>query len=132
MGKQSFAGGLAVLCLLALAARLDAGNDYRVTCRHGDKTITYEVKFGGIKLLERYTAFDPASRKFVYLEWKRESPAPEPAGKIWDYRTGETIPLYKFPDVAQPLPIIPSIEAMKICPLTGDKNPQVDLLRIHD
>jgi hypothetical protein len=132
MQKRFLTGGLAILCLLTLAARSDAGNDYRVTCRDGDKTITYEAKFGGNKLLDRYTAFDPASRKFVYLQWKRDGAAPEPAGKIWDYRTGEVVPLYKFPDVAQPLPVIPSIEAMKICPLTGDKNPQVELLRIHD
>jgi hypothetical protein len=94
MRNRFLAGGLGMACLLTLAARLEAGNDYRVTCRDGA--------------------------------------APEPAGRIWDYRTGETIPLYKFPDVSQPLPVIPSIEAMKTCPLTGDKNPQVELLRIHD
>lgn len=123
---------LTAVNVLLFGAGLKAATDYQVTCRDGDKTVTYEVRFGGSKLTERYTAFDPASRKFVYLTWMRDTAAPEPAGKIWDYHTGETIPLYKFPGVAQPLPIIPSIDALKICPLTGDKHPKVEESRIID
>jgi len=42
--------------------------------------------------------------------------------KFWDHGTGETISLYKFPHAKHPLPVIPSIKAMKFCPFTGDKN----------
>ncbi len=42
--------------------------------------------------------------------------------KVWDHRTGETIPLYRFPDTRNPLPVIPSIKALKVCPITGDKD----------
>jgi hypothetical protein len=31
------------------------------------------------------------------------------------------IRLYKFPGVDQPLPAIPGIEHLKVCPFTGDK-----------
>jgi hypothetical protein len=51
---------------------------------------------------------------------------------VWDHRTGETIPLYRFPDAKNPLPVIPSIEAMKVCPLTGDKNFEAQLHIIVD
>jgi len=47
---------------------------------------------------------------------------PEGAGAIWDHQTGQTIDLYQFPGVKHPLPAIPSIEAMKVCPRTGDRN----------
>lgn len=99
-----------------------AGNVYQVTSRDGEKTITYEVRFGGGRLMDQLTAFDPETKKFVYLQWKRSGEKPAPAMKVWDHRTGETIPLYRFPDARNPLPVIPSIKAMKVCPITGDKD----------
>jgi hypothetical protein len=108
--------------LLALTASTSAaGTGYKVTAEQGDKTVTYEVKFGGGRMFEQWTAFDPASKKFVYLRWPRGQAEPKPAAAIWDHRTGETVKLYKFPGVESPLPVIPSVEAMKVCPLTGDK-----------
>lgn len=98
-----------------------AGNTYKVTSNDGEKLITYEVSFGGGQLMERLTAFDPESKKFVYFEWRRDEEKPAPAMKVWDHKTGETISLYQFPEAKNPLPIIPSIEAMKVCPFTGDK-----------
>ena len=97
------------------------GEIYRITSSDGKNDITYEVKFGGGKKFEQLTAFDPASKKFVYLQWDRDGSKPEPCGSIWDYKTGDTISLYKFPGVAQPLPVIPSIGDLKICPKTGTK-----------
>lgn len=110
---------LTTLPLLASAA--DAGTGYKVTAKKGDETVTYDVNFGGGRRFERWTAFDPASKKFVYLDWPRGEAEPKPAATIWDHRTGETVKLYKFPEVETPLPVIPSIEEMKVCPLTGDK-----------
>jgi hypothetical protein len=112
----------AMLFLLAVAAGpSSAGEIYRVTATEEGKPITYDVKFGGGKLFEQWTAFDPASKKFVYLSWRRNLAEPKPAATIWDHRTGETIKLYKFPGVELPLPVIPSMKEMKVCPLTGDK-----------
>lgn len=110
---------LAALALLVSAA--DAGTGYKVTAKKGDETITYDVKFGGGRRFEQWTAFDPASKKFVYLDWTRGEAEPKPAAAVWDHRTGEAVKLYKFPGVDHPLPVIPSIEEMKVCPLTGDK-----------
>lgn len=118
--------------LLLGASPALAGNVYQVTSRDGEKEITYEVRFGGGKLREQFTAFDPASKKFVHLTWDRNGKPPIPVMKIWDHRTGETIPLYDFPDSKNPLPVIPSIEAMKVCPFTGDKNFKAKLHIIID
>ncbi|PQO35598.1 hypothetical protein [Blastopirellula marina] len=106
-----------------------AGTGYEVTAKDGDKTVTYMVKFGGARLFDQYTAFDPATKKFVYLTWnsrplgggKPEAP-PKPVASIWNHATGETIELFKFPGAEHPLPVIPSIEAMKFCPITGDQH----------
>jgi hypothetical protein len=98
-----------------------AGTIYEVTAKQGGDTVTYKVKFGGAKLVEQWTAYDPASKRFVYLTWKRGEAAPVPAATIWDHKTGETVKLYRFPDVANPLPVIPTIQDMKVCPVTGDK-----------
>jgi hypothetical protein len=117
---------------LASARLASAGNVYQVTSQSGEKTITYEVTFGGGKLVDRLTAFDPETKKFVYLRWRRSDKAPTPAMKVWDHRTGETIPLYKFPGAKHPLPVIPSLKAMKVCPLTGDKNFKAKLHIIVD
>jgi hypothetical protein len=107
--------------LLCGAGTASAGTVYEVVGKSGSKTITYEVKFGGGFRFEQFTAFDPESKEFAYLEWERDAKPPVPAMQIWDHRTGETIPLYKFPNVEHPLPVIPSIEAMKVCPVSGDK-----------
>jgi hypothetical protein len=112
-------GLLAVL--LAVGSQVQAGTTYRITSTDGKESMEYNVDFGGGKLFEKYTAFDPKSKKFVYLSWERDEPAPKPAGTIWDHRSGELIRLYKFPKVDQPLPVIPSINDLKVCPFTGDK-----------
>lgn len=118
--------------VLLNAAALLAGEGYEVTSTDGKTTKTYMVRFGGGKLMERATAFDPASQKFVYLTWERDTPMPKPVGSIWLAATGETIPLYKFPNVETPLPIIPSIKDLKVCPYTGDKNLKTELKMFFD
>lgn len=112
---------IAALTLLALTPCCLAGVVYRVTASDGKNEVTYEVKFGGGRKFELATAFDPASKKFVYLQWERDGVKPEPAGSIWDHRSGQTVQLYRFPGVAQALPIIPSIDDLTICPKTGSK-----------
>lgn len=119
MNRQTLA--LVVAGLIVGAGTASAGATYEVTGKAGDETTTYEVNFGGGFNFEQFTAFDPESKTFVYLMWDRGAKPPAPAMKIWDHRTGETIPLYTFPNVKLPLPVIPSIEAMKVCPITGDK-----------
>ena len=109
-----------------------AGNIYKVTSQDGDKTISYEVRFGGGRLMDQFTAFDPETKKFVYLQWERKGKAPIPAMKLWDHRTGETISLYRFPNVKNPLPVIPSIDAMKVCPISNDKTFKAKLHIIVD
>lgn len=122
-----------LLLLLLLTNPASAGTGYEVTSTGQDgKTVTYTVKFGGGFRFEQYTAFDPSTKKFVYLTWPRDGKAPEPASMIWDCRTGETIPLYQFPEAKDPLPVIPSIEAMKVCPLTGDHNFKVKAQLAYD
>ena len=123
---------LVAASVLATTTLAQAGNIYKVISKEGDKTITYEVRFGGGKLMDQITAFDPETKKFVYLQWKRDGEKPAPAMKVWDHRTGETILLYRFPDAKNPLPVIPSIDAMKVCPLTGDKNRKAQLHIIVD
>ncbi|HEY1065170.1 MAG TPA: hypothetical protein VGE52_03645 [Pirellulales bacterium] len=114
--------GIALLGWLVAASPVMAGLLYTITSHDGDKVVTYEVTFGGGRLSETYTAFDPESKKFVYLSFPRKGEAPKPVATIWDHRTGEMIPLYKFPEAKHPLPVIPSIDEMKVCPLTNDKN----------
>ena len=94
-----------VVSLLAGTMPARAGNVYKVTGQDGDKIVTYEVRFGGGKLMDLFTAFDPETKKFVYLQWKRSDEKPAPAMQVWDHRTGETIPLYRFPDAKHPLPV---------------------------
>ena len=117
---------------LIVTSSAAAGNVYKVASHDGEKTITYEVRFGGIKLMDQFTAFDPDTKKFVYLTWNRKDKPPTPAMKLWDYRTGESIPLYRFPYANNPLPVIPSIESMKVCPFTNDKNFKAELYEIVD
>lgn len=123
---------LVLVGLLAWPSPGTAANVYQVTSKDGDKTVTYEVTFAGGRAFDQMTAFDPETKKFVYLQWKRTDEKPAPAMKVWDHRTGETILLYKFPDAKNPLPAIPSVDAMKVCPLTGDKNFKAKLHIIAD
>jgi hypothetical protein len=111
----------ALLALFVVAPCCHGGVVYRITAADGAKDVTYEVKFGGGRKFEQFTAYDPASKKFVYLQWKRDGDKPAPAGAIWDHNSGATLALYRFPGVAQPLPVIPSIDDLKICPKTGSK-----------
>lgn len=120
------------LVLFAVCANVMAGEVYEVTSQDGNNEITYEVRFGGGKLMDQYTAFDPETRSFVYLSWKRQDEAPKPAMTIWSHRDGEVLSLYKFPDAKHPLPIIPGIEAMKVCPFTGDTSLSSKLIIIFD
>jgi len=109
-----------------------AGIVYEVTVGSGDGATRYEVQFGGGMSFDEWTAFDPETRKFVYLQWPRGKPAPKPEARIWDHRSGETIDLYRFPGVAHPLPVIPSIEAMRVCPLTGGTEMRQEILLLFD
>ena len=110
------------LVLLAASTSASAGTGYEVTSQKDGKSTTYKVNFGGGRRFEQHTAFDPSSKKFVYLSWPRGGQAPAPVAKIWDHSTGKTIELFKFPDAKHPLPVIPSMDAMKVCPMTGDPN----------
>lgn len=113
---------LFLLLIVFLSGPVFAGSMYEVTAKMGDKKIIYKIKFGGGKLFDQYTAFDPASGKFVYLSWPRKEEAPKPVSSIWDYETGREIQLFNFPNVKNPLPVIPSMDAMKFCPKTGDRD----------
>jgi hypothetical protein len=122
----------AFVALAFTAGNASAGTTYQITSSTGGDTRMFEVSFGGGKAFERLTAFDPKSKKFVYLDFRRDSPAPKPAGTIWDHRTGETLLLYKFPGVDQPLPLIPSIDDLKVCPFTGAKDLKTKVKLIYD
>ena len=124
-------GWLAAIWMLG-AGLSWAGDGYEVTAKQGDKEITYQVNFGGGRMFDQYTAFDPESKQFVYLQWNRQEQPPKPAMTIWDHQSGELVPLYKFPDVKHPLPIIPSMEAMKVCPITGDRQFKARLVMAID
>jgi hypothetical protein len=115
MRSTILAAGLLVLA----ATSVSGGIVYEVTATDGKDKITYRVKFGSARNYKLWTAFDPSTKAFVYLMWKDQKP--EPAAVIWDHRTGETVKLYKFQGVETPLPIIPSIKDLKVCPQTGDK-----------
>src|SRR5438067_6648080 len=103
-----FAALLLVVLVLAVVADATAGARWRITSRQGEQEMTYTVNFGGGKSFGRYTAFDPETKKFVYLDWQTSEEAPKPAAVIYDHRTGETVSLYKFPGAANPLPRIPT------------------------
>jgi hypothetical protein len=108
-------------CLLYASAAF-AGTGYEVTSKDAKgEVVTYEVTFGGGQMYGQYTAFDPNSKSFVYLTWNGGEKKPDPASVIFDHKTGDLIPLYRFPKAKHPLPVIPSMEAMKVCPLTGDR-----------
>lgn len=110
------------LFIALLASPTLAGTGYEVTSKDDGKIVTYMVNFGGGFNFHQHTAYDPASKQFVYLSWPRNGGAPKPVSTVWDHQTGRTIDLYEFPNVKHPLPVIPSIEAMKVCPKTGDRS----------
>jgi len=118
--------------LFLMTGAVSAGDGYRVTARGADGPVEYDVTFGDGRASGRLTAFDPASRAFVYLTYPRSGERPTPVGSIWDHRTGATIPVYKFPKVETPLPAIPSIGEMKVCPLTGDTKFTYKLVKAVD
>lgn len=120
------------LMIALLAGPALAGTGYEITSKKGDKSITYKVNFGGGRLFEQHTAYDPVSKSFIYLSWPRNEEAPKPAFSIWDHQTGRTIDLYKFPKVKHPLPVIRSIEAMKVCPKSGDRNFKSNAVLAYD
>jgi len=123
---------LPLLFLAILTSTAFAGTGYQVTSQDGEETVTYMVKFGGGFFFQQHTAYDPESEEFVYLTWEREKESPEPICSIWDHKTGETVDLYKFPNVEHPLPIIPSMDEMKVCPKTGDKDFKSQPLLAYD
>lgn len=112
-----------LLLLVLSSSAASAGTGYEVTSKDGDRDVTYMVNFGGGKLFEQHTAYDPDSKTFVYLTWpRRGGKPPAPVARIWDHETSRTIELFKFPKAKHPLPVIPGIKAMKVCPKTGDPN----------
>lgn len=114
--------------LIAVASTL-AGEIYELTGTDGKRTVKTEVWFGSGKDTKRLTAFDPRTKKFVYIDIDWTKPAterPMPVGQIWDHHTGKTIDLWKFPGAANPLPVIPSVDDLKVCPITGDKKPKIE------
>ena len=113
---------IALLTLMFATSVSYAGISYEVISKVDGKTTSYMVIFGGGRRFKQHTAFDPASKKFVYLQWGRGIEDPKPVAKIWDHETGKIIELYQFPGMKNPLPIIPSIEAIKVCPVTGSKD----------
>jgi len=110
---------IAILTLMFSTSVSYAGTSYEVISKVEDKTTSYMVIFGGGRRFKQHTAFDPASKKFVYMQWARGKEDPKPVAKIWDHETGKITELYQFPGVKNPLPIIPSIQDMKVCPVTG-------------
>lgn len=113
---------LSCLFVVTLAPVAVLATGYEITSRQGDEVITYMVRFGGGKQFESYTGFDPISKQFVYLSWPRGDAPPQPVSSYWDPTSARHIVLYQFPDTKQAIPVISSIDAMKVCPLTGDKN----------
>jgi hypothetical protein len=113
---------IAILTLMFATSVSYAGTSYEVISKVEDKTTSYMVIFGGGRRFKQHTAFDPASKNFVYMQWARDKEDPKPVAKIWDHETGKITELYQFPDVKNPLPIIPSVNAMKVCPITGSKD----------
>jgi hypothetical protein len=99
-----------------------AGTIYEVTVKSNGESQTFNVQFGGGQQFEQWTAFDPASKTFVHLEFPRLGEKPAPVATIWQSQTGESIPLYQFKDAKHPLPRIESIEQLKVCPFTGSKD----------
>jgi len=110
-----------VVVITAVASSTHAGTRWEITSQKGTRSVTYSVDFGGGKAFEQYTAWDPASKKFVYLAWPRGEDGPKPVSTIWNHSTGELVKLFQFPEVKHPLPVIPSIDTIKVCPKTGDK-----------
>jgi hypothetical protein len=110
---------VAMVLAIAMAPKTEAGTGYEIIAGEGKTAVQYEVRFGGGRISDQMTGYDPATKTFVYLSWKRGTDKPKPAGSIWDHTTGKTIPLYEFPGAKVPLPEIPSIDELTRCPITG-------------
>jgi hypothetical protein len=110
------------------------GEIYEATGTDGKTTVKHELWFGGGKNgLQVLNAFDPQTKKIVRMEIDRsKGEKAKVAAQIWDYKTGRTIDLYKFPGSAHPLPLIPSIEEFRICPITGDTKLKVERVGFFD
>lgn len=123
---------LGSIALLLFCSKAMAGEIYEVTSRDRENNVIYRVRFGGGKLMDQYTAFDPETKSFVYLSWKRQDEAPKPVMTIWNHHDGELLALYNFPEAKHPLPIIPNMDAIKVCPLTGDRSFNAKLIIFVD
>lgn len=99
-----------------------AGDIFEVTVKNNGEPKTFNVQFGGGEQFEQWTAFDPESKAFVYLDFPRLGEKPTPVATIWQSQTGETIPLYQFKNAKHPLPRIESMAQLKVCPFTGSKD----------
>lgn len=123
-----------VVCLLcaALPLSLCAGTGYKVTVVVDGEEVSYHVRFGGGMTFNMMTAYDPISGEFVYLNWKYDEEDPAPVAKIWDHVSGRFIPLFKFPGVEQPLPVIPSIRSLQVCPKTRSKDLRIETTWTYD
>ena len=120
------------MILLLTSSSLYSGTLYKITSIHEDQEMTYQLMFGGGFRTCKYTAFDPVSKKFLYLSWKRNEKAPEPVASIWIHTTGKTVKLFKFPGATQALPVIPSVDDLKFCPFTGSKDLTKTVLLKYD
>jgi hypothetical protein len=134
-GRESIVNFRTLACCgfivgLFVAGRTFAGDIYRLTSADG-KT-SYKANFGRGKRVQLITAFDPRSKKFVNLSYPADKPRPEPVGRIWDHASGRMLSLFKFPDVEQPLPEIPSVKDLKYFPLTDSDRFDVKLVGAFD
>ena len=72
------ATGLALLFFLT--GTTSAGTRYEVTSRDGEKSVTYQVEFGGGKLFQKNTAFDPVHH-LILLAMNRQQDVALAEGK---------------------------------------------------
>jgi len=101
-----------------------SGEFYLITSSDGNTS--YKLRFGSGKAGgSSLNGFDPVTKKLVVIHLKPGEAKPKPVAKIWDHKTGKTIPLYKFPDVEQPLPVIESIKDLTFFPFTDSKDFEV-------
>ena len=72
---------------IMISSQVFAGTGYEVTVETDEETKSYMVIFGGGRLFEQHTGFDPDTKKFVYLRWARAEEPPKPVAKIWKHDT---------------------------------------------
>jgi predicted RNA-binding Zn-ribbon protein involved in translation (DUF1610 family) len=121
---------IAVAFVLVPAMAALAGMDYPMKCTNCG--YASRVQIGGGKGFEQITGYCPASKKFVYITWKRGEKKPEPMAKVWDSATGKTIDLYKCPDCGKPIiplqtkEVGPDSPGFDHCPRCGKQTFKVD------